>query len=385
MSNFSLMNFYPYNTGYSSTVSVTFTDQMFWDWKTFMIGAGWTVIASGDGISAVSIVGDVFTSKYKGVAGGLGNPKSWFIIREPGSYAGSQRQLLIVKSSADDSTRFVIYSQQGFVMGTGHNNGAAVSAVNPPMAYDEIFLSAYQAYSVGANYVPSNFYNQDVVNLGNSFNNSNAYSHQWNESVSSNKSFPGVYYSFYATTTAPYCFYIMVTSPETIGGIAQPVKKVFIFDELINYQNSDDPLVMFKMSIGATYSASYATTTGLQDHFFTGAWYKKSVMTSKSDALAKTVTNLTDMYVPVRVIDRGTSTAIGSYEESGKDMLMPAWYVGFGNEPKLLGESSMVKIVHNYRNQLQTVSVGSTRDNIVVTNGSYGVCVPWDGSSNGIW
>lgn len=58
-------------------------------WKNFMkTTPAWTVVASGDGLSAYSASGDIITSStvsQHGVAGSLFNPGAWFVIQQPSS------------------------------------------------------------------------------------------------------------------------------------------------------------------------------------------------------------------------------------------------------------------------------------------------------------
>jgi hypothetical protein len=119
-------------------------DQLWFDWKTFMKGSGgssdWTVIASGDGLSAFSTTTDVISQAAIG-AGGMANPSSWFIIREPDNGVGKpRREILVYRTAAISSInqsdfRHMWYSLQGFNMSAGWA-GNAVSATNPPVAYD---------------------------------------------------------------------------------------------------------------------------------------------------------------------------------------------------------------------------------------------------------
>jgi hypothetical protein len=133
----------PY-TGWG-TSSAPVGDQFWFDWKSFMKGAGgasdWTVIASGDGLAAFSTTTDVITQAAIG-ANGMANPKSWFILREPDNGSGVPRhEILVMKPNFAAGTlsasdfRIQYYSVQGFNMSAGWAS-SAVSAVNPPIAND---------------------------------------------------------------------------------------------------------------------------------------------------------------------------------------------------------------------------------------------------------
>lgn len=66
--------------------------------KTHLAANGWTVIGSGDGLSAFSNTGDIITSAGTG-AGGIGNPRAWFVIKDP----GNNRALVFQRTSAASS------------------------------------------------------------------------------------------------------------------------------------------------------------------------------------------------------------------------------------------------------------------------------------------
>jgi hypothetical protein len=135
--------------GLGTSSAPTF-DQFWYDWKAFMKGSGgasdWTVIASGDGLSTFSTTTDVITQAAIG-AGGMANPRSWFILREPNNGLDSQnnpkfrREILVFRPNGISSTqhagnRSMFYSLQGFRLSDNGWAGAAISATNPPIAYD---------------------------------------------------------------------------------------------------------------------------------------------------------------------------------------------------------------------------------------------------------
>jgi len=396
---FSCSNFFPYNAGYSTTTTASFVDTMFYAWKTFMTTqAGWTVAASGDGLSTFSLTGDVFTSAYKGVAGGLGNNSSWFILKEPSpGYAGTQRQFMIVKASSSDTyadyARFIFYSQQGFnissATGNGHNSGANITATNPPCAYDEILFQSYQANTVGGNYIPSNFFNLNVATLSYQYSSNNA-AHLWCANPTNQS--PPLFYNFYASTTAPFSFYIFVSALDSAYNYK--IVKMWAFDELTEYATgNNDPCVntvIGSYSYGTSqFTWGYMQNAGgglIQDIGFSYAWDMKSTFASKADAIAKTTTTFANNFVPARFMDRArTATAYTSYL-SGADMAMPAIYMTIGGNPQYLGKSSLAVLVNQNKEQLQTVKVSSSKDHVVVSVNSASsdtpaVAFPWNGSA----
>jgi len=125
---------YSVNNSYANGTS---SSVMLYAFKTFMVSSGgYTVTASGDGVSNFSMSSDVITSSGTG-AHGMTNTGSWFILKEKYAFAGQQRQWLFWFYTTSYAT--IIYSYMGFSTNSseGHNN-SAVSATNPPIAYDEI-------------------------------------------------------------------------------------------------------------------------------------------------------------------------------------------------------------------------------------------------------
>lgn len=102
--------------------------------KAALVAGGWTVISSSDG-TTYNASGDQITHNGTG-AGGMGNARSWFVIRQPGA---NQREFCIQRSSDSSTTNYnfrLKYSggpSTGFVAGTP-------SATQTPSATDENIL-----------------------------------------------------------------------------------------------------------------------------------------------------------------------------------------------------------------------------------------------------
>jgi hypothetical protein len=391
------MNYHGYS--WSSTTTSGNTDAMFYAWKAFMISAGWTVIASGDGTGGTlysSGTKDVFTSSYKGVAGGLGNNKSWFIIQEPGVYAGAQRQFLIFKNNdtssiLNDDYRYIIYSHQGFDLTAGHNN-AAISASNPPIAYDEIFIHKTGTWTDN---VPSNTFSADITAATTSSNSST----NWNCINNGNLGFTTLYH-FYASSTAPYSFYIMVTT--TLPALvtwqcpqSSTILRFFSFDELSEYTpNITDPVVISDHSdnnISATYINMSSMNRLYSATCSNTAWEQKRTFTSKADSIAATASYV---YTPVSaLIMSDTSTVNGTTTSNGainnpishKSTVSPILWGYAGYNPWYMGKSSLFNYAHQTYPFPTTFSIASPKDNVTLGYNAAAtgtLLIPWNGSSS---
>ena len=198
-----------------------FGDKVWYDWKTFMKTAGWTVKESSDG-TTLNTSSDIITGYATG-ANGLGNASAFYVMREPaGGINSSRREFLVFKAAATGASnstgRIISYSPTGFSTTLGHNS-VAISATNPPIAFDEVVISSWYGTTAYLTTLQAQgFFNYDLVNLGDDFYQNYSGSHGWNSyiwnSINSDIHIPGLYYSFYASNAAPFSFYILVSSPE---------------------------------------------------------------------------------------------------------------------------------------------------------------------------
>lgn len=88
-------------------------------------GTNWTCETSGDGLSAYSASGDVFTSSGSG-ANGLANTDAWFVLRDP----GGRREIMVQRHNNDSQWRLLYSALDKFTGGTP-------SATVAPTATDE--------------------------------------------------------------------------------------------------------------------------------------------------------------------------------------------------------------------------------------------------------
>jgi hypothetical protein len=73
--------------------------------KQLMKAAGWSVKASGDGISAFSSSGDVITTGASG-ANGMANSRAWFRIQDPAGV----REFIFQRGTTGNQTFWILYS-----------------------------------------------------------------------------------------------------------------------------------------------------------------------------------------------------------------------------------------------------------------------------------
>ncbi len=99
--------------------------------KEFLKTAGWTVLASGDGLAAFSSSGDIITSGGSG-AGGMFNVLAWFRIQAPDLVHEWTIQLI---STVNTVTSF------RFKYGLTPFTGGAASSTQTPTATDEVVFA----------------------------------------------------------------------------------------------------------------------------------------------------------------------------------------------------------------------------------------------------
>jgi hypothetical protein len=132
--------------------------KIYYHLKTALIAKGWTVVASGDGLSAYAAGSDVISSGNTG-ANGYDNTRAWICLQQPtggsGNFAGSRQICLQVGEDGDDSkyrTR-VVYSPGGTAVLT------SCDANTCPTFSDEVILlgGGTAASPTFANHTTSDF------------------------------------------------------------------------------------------------------------------------------------------------------------------------------------------------------------------------------------
>jgi hypothetical protein len=341
-----------------------------------------------------------------GNANGIGNSGNWWIIKEPGTFAGHQREFLFQNAREYVPTsllsyanargrKFIYYSVQGFLT-TATGNGQSstdVTAINPPIAYDQIGVTEY----TWRNPTDGNWnYSNPMGNTGNLYN----------------------FYITTTTETGAYCpweitfcaadnsngegygWYILAYSKTT----PSYGKAFFCYDPLKSgtYDPSDqDPAVIFqtnclteantlyhgdfmnRLSSVVASNAASSPTNALR------CWGKRpSSFTSKSDVTTQ-INNSQASANFLSIVNKRTDfdgqyDGVSSFTVDGNEIVIPiGYYFHGGNVVGVTtgmwkGLSSMIQMNH-CRNlgRFATLSIGGSRNFVHVYNGAV---VPWDGS-----
>jgi len=273
------------NRAYSGVAAIP---TMMYDFKTFMVGTGgFTVLASGDGVSNFSMSGDVITGGGSG-AHGMGNQSSWFILKEKLSYAGVQRQWLFW--NYNNTCMNVYNSWQGFsTSGSEGHISSAVSATNAPIAYDEFHLMNPASATTSLWATGSNFGACPAMGAAGTW-----------------------YANFAVDPSSPNIWYVLICN----GGASPAVIVCFGYDALTGYESGNpDPTVHFYH--GNTFPLNSAT-------FFT----RYMAHSNSSKALATADTTLVSSAAYYCHI--GSVTTVVKGYMSGNDFAMPAIVNSFG-------------------------------------------------------
>jgi hypothetical protein len=227
----------------NGTSSAPTGDALWYDWKTFMKGSGsasdWTVIASSDGLT-MNLSGDQITQAGNG-AGGMANPQSWFILKEPDNGSGKpRRQILVFRPTGADSglqytsVRRVFYSYEGFQLtGTGIRS-AAISATNPPQAYDMLPMFAPS--------VIGNIYTTNPMWTPKQYAESSDWATAGTDNMLLSNSTGTRYAHFYKSDAAPWTFYAF-GSRYVATDPSQRLLWIFGMDKVLDntvYTDKDD-------------------------------------------------------------------------------------------------------------------------------------------------
>jgi hypothetical protein len=392
-----------------SSVSTNNGDDLIFKFKSFMKSAGWTVPQSSDGLTLDQSGTDKITHANSG-AGGMANQFAWFILREPASYAGRQREFLFYKNPStwtkpsDGCYRFVVYSVGGFSTSIGFNSGS-VTATNPPIAFDGLHLNcnSYAGWSNPTSQwgaMPANdTLNQLINTLSSSIN----------MTVINGK----VDYTFCASDTAPYFWYIF--GRNSVQYTSTSTSVFICYDPLTGCDSSDGDQAMVTSSPMGTYISGIISNSSTNGNFNVG-WHKYQSFSSKTDAINKidtlqqsrrvgssgvigfTFTNLNGASNSSDAHQNPAYTKYtAQYPGSSKIRTIPAFYGGHGYGPSasptsydftyIKGISSNIRYSLNplYGNTL--VDVNGSKDYLSLNVGySYSqspspILIPWNGTS----
>lgn len=308
----------------------------FFQLKTLLVTAGWTVQRSGDGLSAYSASADILTTGASG-AGGLGNAGAWFTIRQPAAVTGAQRQLQFINGSVSGTDFWTVrYSYSaGFVTGTSN-------ATTAPTATDEVYI-------VGAAGAPSGAAFGGFASYGTSTRS-----------------------QYIANNAAPYDF---ISLSHTTG--ASPLKQVFMMDGMVSgsYNVLDVDPYVFYFDAGAAYCFQDPFRNPASPNIFAN-WKKGIAGATFSVTPALVYSDNTTQVVP---------GLMGVDPYSSKDSVWPLLYgrsVAVGAPSGLKGQSTILKWASNARNTGDTLTVVSTKDYYCAMGTSpFCVALPWDGTT----
>lgn len=296
------------------------------NFKTLLKSAGWTVKASGDGLSAYSSTADIITGSGSG-ANGLNNSNAWFRIQDP----AAKRELVFQRGTATTVWKVKYSATDKFITGG--------SASVYPTSADEQFL-------IGTSGAFASWMGTD-----------NTY--RWSAGVN---------------TTDGYGFWSVGTS---IGNANGPTYSgVIILDPLAIGSftiNDVDPCVLYAAS-NATGILSLSTlqnsTIGMK------SWFQKGTTNGAFTAA-----------FPCSFRLGGTTTAIpngvGYDQFTQKDVLFNIYYARpvsnsnsttpppYGNK----GMGTLIRWGSTFHSNMTLLSIASNRDRITFGD----ITLPWNG------
>ena len=296
---------------------------------TTLVSAGWTVKSSSDGTTYNSS-GNQITGGLSG-ANGLANSEAWFRIQAP-LFGSVKRELIFQRSTSGDLNWRITYSPSaGFITGSP-------AATVVPSASDSVVIlggGTDASPSFSALFIANNTYRFHMMAGDNSIG-----------------------YSFYC-----------VGCP--VGSQTQASSGI-VFDVLQNgsYNSLDtDPCVISaaqNVSVFQNMAITYSAANGA---------FKGSLNGTSTILILSTLTGDTISIAPV--INGSPGSAQNPF--TLKDELFPCVYVRIANQPPptgIKGISSFILAPSSVRNTLNTQTVATTRDRIILGYFSF----PWNGS-----
>lgn len=327
--------------------------EVIWYLKQTLKQAGWTVTMSGDGTSGsssgtnYSTTGDIFTaiSSAKTGSGGMCNAGAWFVIRQPASTRGAQRQIMF-KVGASSSAWNVYYSY------TSGFSGSITTGATVPSASDSVTINSAGYIFAGA-FASGAVSNTYRVNMG-------------------------------ADNAAPYGFWCTWFPYGTTG---TTVTGALVFDPLLDgtYDSNDaDPYVFYfpynSVTPASLPTGIFTNATG----YGVGVETTGGVMSLYKDKTASITTALTN--TPGLYIVTGATTAVPAgmvaNVYSNKDEIFPIMYArrsALSTQVGFKGMGTLMKWCGTQRNTGDTLSVASSgaKDRIVMGQ----ISLPWNGTT----
>ena len=290
--------------------------------KALLKAAGWTVTASGDGLSAFSSSSDIITQSGSG-ANGLNNTSAWYVLQSP---AGAGTRQLEFQRGSSSRIWTLKYSYS-----VGFSGGSPSSTVAGTATDAQTMWSAATVFGTDATY----------------------------------------HVHCMADNAAPYGNYLLCLQTGglsgSFGGTYTNVG-VFVMDPLISstYPGADVDPMMF-----------YAPTT-------TEGAFQASVNTKTFGYLKKGLAGEGFVNIPWLLIGSDSAAlmhpnAAGSLVQTGKDMPFPVLYARDTSFVAPLGHkgySSLLQVSNTYRMTPALESVSTTNDTIYFGD----FMLPWNGA-----
>jgi hypothetical protein len=308
-------------------------------------GPQWTVVASSDGLSALSTTTDVIT-KYSSGAGGLGNNGAWFVLRAPGG------------NPTDGYMEFCFQR----VIGTGGN----------PNYGDNLFRIKYTikgfdltSAAITATQVPPAISSDERLVLGSGTDASPVSSYLMNSSYTSvTGSTINLFGQFCAQNPDDgYGFYMLSNRSATPAGF-------FAFDPMqpgtypTGASADKDPYVTMIDNTSSVLSRDSV----YQPYSYTTCYLRKGMSGEDSVRIQG--------FYPVLYNNCQIIGNLPSNPYNNKDDTFPVLYARKGSEPSpngYKGQSTLLKWHGQNRSNFSIVSITTPGDRLVVGN----VSIPW--------
>lgn len=312
-------------------------------------GPEWTVVASSDGLSALSATSDIIT-KYSSGSGGLGNDKAWFVLRAPGGNPTDgykefcfQRVSGTGRNPSDIDNLFRIkYSMKGFDLPTGTATQVPSPKVNTTTSlYEErvVLGSGTDALPVG-NYLMNSAYTSTASVTRNLFGHFCA-----------------------QNPDDGYGFYMLTNSSATPAGF-------FAFDPMQpgTYPTGANPDADPYVTMVDNTSSVLSKASVYQPYSYTTCYLRKN-MTGEDNVRIQG-------FYPVLYDNCQIIGNLPSNPYNRKDDTFPVLYARKGAEPSpngYKGQSTLLKWHGQNRSNFSIVSISEPGDRLVVGN----VSIPW--------
>jgi hypothetical protein len=395
--------------GCGSYLSSNNYDLVWYNFKEFMRTAGWTVPQSGDGISVFKQDGTQAITQAGNGANGMANARSWYVLQEPTSWNGHQRQFLFThvwnsfSNPYDAAYMNILYSVQGFQTtgSTSGFNNAACSATNPAQAFDGTLI--------GSSIV--NSYNVSPVTTWTTAPVQAVYNQYFPTTTVMTGVSQDVNVVFCASSTAPYFWYILGYSPAAIVESSAVPVFFICYDPLGSFDTGDqDPVMIHSLAyntgldMGNNFTNLHANNTYRQG-CTRSCWYKWNLAGANQATVSAAISAGTSLFLQSGMMPAMTAYNITSNTANTNNVTLGTSPYAPSNKPTtpalyfyasaslanfyIKGTSSYLKTPLTSTAPWQTLTVSSSGDYLSIPDGSYSglaqhsarVLLPWDGTN----